>query len=118
MSMKEKQDVLVNLVMRMQRAPAVYIGGYCDEILKVVAELGEVRNVPTKPARRHIRVLDALNETGGATVEHIAGLLRISPATVRLYLGEIRELNLAPVEHYGNRWWLNWEAGNTAGPNH
>jgi hypothetical protein len=109
MNMKDKQDEILNLVVRLRSAPAVYVGAYCDQLLEAIWDLDQIRNVPTKPARRHLRVLDALNETGGATVEHIAGLLRLSPETVRLYLGEIRALNLAPVQHYQNRYWLNWE---------
>ena len=109
MNMKDKQDEILNLVTRLRRAPAAYVGIYCDELLAAIWDLDQIRNVPTKPARRHLGVLDALNETGGATVEHLAGMLRLAPPTVRLYLGEIRELNLAPVQHYQNRYWLNWE---------
>jgi len=109
MNMKDKQYEILNLVMRLRRAPAAYVNAYCDQLLAAIGDLDQIRNVPTKPARRHLKVLDALNETGGATVEHIAGLLRLSPETVRLYLGEIQKLNLAPVQHYQNRYWLNWE---------
>lgn len=114
MNMKEKQMEIQNLVYRLRNAPAAYVGAYCDEILGEIRDLDKIHNVPIKPARRHLRVLDALNETGGATVEHLAGMLRLSPATCRLYLSEIRQLKLAPVENYANRWWLNWEetAGN------
>jgi hypothetical protein len=76
MNMKDKQDEILNLVTRLRRAPAAYVGIYCDELLAAIGDLDQIRNVPTKPARRHLRVLDALNETGGATVEHIAGMLR------------------------------------------
>jgi hypothetical protein len=97
MNMKDKQYEILNLVVRLRSAPAVYVGAYCDQLLEAIEDLDQIRNVPTKPARRHLRVLDALNETGGATVEHIGGdaLADLAPETVRLYLGEIRAVKLS-----------------------